>query len=175
MERMTRSRSSMRMPFGNYLRERKISVVSRAQGRAISVDNTPVCVHNSERRREHMSYSWQRWILDHWMLDGCRELQPVKLQQSKSSHRMRRHCRTSIKSFVLRRCHNLTRHLGVQAFFCYQETKEGEARKSMALSVARCFRKSVYFARKVVAWEGQWIEHRKIEIGERGYFAKTRS
>jgi hypothetical protein len=60
--------------------------------------------------------------------------------------------------------HNLTRHRAVQAFLRYQETKkEGETRDSMSLSVARCFRKDVHFARMIVSWERQWIAHRKIE------------
>jgi hypothetical protein len=107
-----------------------------------------------------MSYSCQRWILDHWMLDGCRfrKSQRVKLQQSKSLHRVRRHYEISIKSFVLKRLSSsaITSHatVAVQAFLGCQEIKrKGETRKSIALSVARCFRKGVYFARKIVSWE----------------------
>lgn len=68
------------------------------------------------------------------------------------------------------------RHEAVLAYLGLQQSKQpGETRLGMATTVARCFRKGLYFARRIVFWERQWIESRLIEEGQRGCLAKTRS
>lgn len=71
---------------------------------------------------------------------------------------------------------NMMRHQAVLAFLRLQEQrKPGESRKEMAFLVARCFGKGVYFSRKVISWEIEWIKEQSIEEGKRGCFSKTRS
>jgi len=68
----------------------------------------------------------------------------------------------------------IIRHEAVLAFLRIQQGKQlGETRESMAQIVARCFGKGVYFARKVVSWEIEWIGNRSISEGRRGCFVKT--
>jgi hypothetical protein len=45
----------------------------------------------------------------------------------------------------------------------------------MSYAVARCFGRGLYFARKVVQWELQWMRGEKIEEGKQGCFTKTSS
>ena len=43
------------------------------------------------------------------------------------------------------------------------------------MTIARCYEKGLYFSRKIVTWELQWIREGKIEEGRQGCFTKTRS
>lgn len=45
----------------------------------------------------------------------------------------------------------------------------------MALTVAKCYGKGSYFARKILQWKHTWILERKIEEGRQGCFSKTAS
>jgi len=72
--------------------------------------------------------------------------------------------------------HNLTRHQAVLGFLRYQKMTNGQdTRENISLAVARFFGKGIYFARKIITWERQWKANRKIEMGKRGCFVKTRS
>lgn len=71
---------------------------------------------------------------------------------------------------------NLMRHQVVLAFLKVQQQKKpGETREQLATIVARCFGKGIYFARRIVSWEIEWVEDRLIPEGKRGCFAKIRS
>ena len=71
---------------------------------------------------------------------------------------------------------NLTRHQAVLAFLYIQQSKRlGETRSQLAYSVARCFNRGWYFARRIITWELTWIKERIIEEGKRGCFSKVRS
>jgi hypothetical protein len=71
---------------------------------------------------------------------------------------------------------NLMRHEAVLAFLHIQKSKKlGETREYLALQVARCFGKGIYFARRIVTWEGDWLRDREIPEGKRGCFSKTKS
>jgi hypothetical protein len=71
---------------------------------------------------------------------------------------------------------NLTRHRAVLAFLKIQRSKQlGETREEQSYMVARCFGRGLYFARKIVEWERQWIRTNKIEEGRQGCFQKTSS
>lgn len=71
---------------------------------------------------------------------------------------------------------NLTRHQAVLAFLYIQQSKRlGETRSQLAYSVARCFNRGWYFARRIITWELTWIKERMIEEGKRGCFSKVRS
>jgi hypothetical protein len=53
---------------------------------------------------------------------------------------------------------NLMRHEAVLAFLHIQKSKQlGETREYLALQVARCFGKGIYFARRIVTWEEDWL------------------
>ena len=51
----------------------------------------------------------------------------------------------------------------------------GETRESMSSLVARTYEKGLYFERKLITWEREWIEKGVIAEGNRGCAAKTRS
>jgi hypothetical protein len=69
---------------------------------------------------------------------------------------------------------NLTRHRAVLALLYLTESRhDGETREELSYQVARSFKKGVYFARKIVEWEGMWLRERRIHEGKRGCFAKT--
>ena len=71
---------------------------------------------------------------------------------------------------------NLVRHQAVLSFLCMQEGKQlGETRDSMSRTVARCFGRGTYFARRLITWEIEWIKMRSISEGRRGCFAKVKS
>ena len=71
---------------------------------------------------------------------------------------------------------NLVRHQAVLSFLCMQEGKQlGEARDSMSRTVARCFGKGSYFARRLITWETELITTRSISEGRRGCFTKVKS
>jgi hypothetical protein len=71
---------------------------------------------------------------------------------------------------------NLMRHQAVFAFLQIQRAKKlGETREHLALQVARCFGKGIYFARRIVTWEREWLEDGAIPEGRRGCYTKTKS
>ena len=71
---------------------------------------------------------------------------------------------------------NLVRHQAVLSFLCMQEGKQlGEAGDSMSRTVARCFGKGTYFARRLITWEIEWVTSRSISEGRRGCFVKVKS
>ena len=71
---------------------------------------------------------------------------------------------------------NLVRHQAVLALlYTTKSRKEGETREELSLHASRGFGKGVYFARKLVEWEGTWIRERKISEGKRGCTAKISS
>ena len=71
---------------------------------------------------------------------------------------------------------NLVRHKAVLSFLRMQEGKQlGETRDSISRTVARCFGKGAYFARRLITWEIEWIKTRSISEGRRGCFAKVKS
>ena len=71
---------------------------------------------------------------------------------------------------------NLVRHQAVLSFLRMQEGKQlGETRESMSRTVARCFGKGTYFARRLITWEIEWIAMRTISEGRRGCFVKVKS
>lgn len=71
---------------------------------------------------------------------------------------------------------NLTRHHAVLAFLKLQQSRQAdETRIEMATTVARCFGRGVYFARKIVVWERTWLQDRQINVGKHGCFSKTSS
>jgi hypothetical protein len=71
---------------------------------------------------------------------------------------------------------NLDRHRAVLGFMKYQLSRRpGETREEMAVSVARYHHRGVYFARKIVYWEGLFLKGEKITEGKRGCHSKTRS
>ena len=62
---------------------------------------------------------------------------------------------------------NLTRHRAVLALlYTTQSRQGGETREELSYQVARAFRKGLYFARRVVEWEGNWIRERTIPKGK---------
>jgi len=68
------------------------------------------------------------------------------------------------------------RHQAVLAFLQLQlKPLYGETRQQMSFTVARTFGKGVYFSRKLVTWENEWMRGGLIEVGKRGCFAKTKS
>ena len=71
---------------------------------------------------------------------------------------------------------NLVRHQAVLSFLRMQEGKQlGETRDSMSRTVARCFGKGTYFARRLITWETEWIKTQNISEGRRGCFTKVKS
>ena len=71
---------------------------------------------------------------------------------------------------------NLTRDRAVLALLRTTEARrESETREDLSFCVSRAFGKGVYFARKLVEWEGTWIRSRSIPEGTRGCYAKTAS
>ncbi|KAA8907993.1 hypothetical protein FN846DRAFT_1021166 [Sphaerosporella brunnea] len=71
---------------------------------------------------------------------------------------------------------NLMRHQAVLGFLQIQRAKKlGESREHLALQVARCFGKGIYFARRIVSWEREWLEDGAIPEGKRGCYTKTKS
>ena len=71
---------------------------------------------------------------------------------------------------------DITRHEAV-LHFMQLSLRRGhiDTREKMALQVANCFGKGVYFARKIVQWEGTWIRSREIEEGRQGCYSKVQS
>lgn len=58
----------------------------------------------------------------------------------------------------------LIRHRAVLYFLKLQESrKPEETRESLALTVARCFQRGVYFSRKIISWEITWRYDGQIE------------
>ncbi len=43
----------------------------------------------------------------------------------------------------------------------------------MSENIARNYNKGVYFARKIVSWENQWLKNQEIILGKQGCFAKS--
>jgi len=74
---------------------------------------------------------------------------------------------------------NHTRHIAVLQFMNYQEriqeSGHRESRVTMALNVSRCFNRGIWFAKKLVTWERNWIDERCIPDGKQGCFSKTKS
>ena len=71
---------------------------------------------------------------------------------------------------------NRTRHQAVLHFLKVQQSsKSKESREDMALTVARCYGRGIYFARKLISWERTWIASQTIEEGKQGCFQKTSS
>lgn len=71
---------------------------------------------------------------------------------------------------------NLTRHRAVLSLlYTTRSRKEDETREELSLSASRAFGKGIYFARKLVEWEGTWIRERKISEGRQGCNAKITS
>ena len=69
---------------------------------------------------------------------------------------------------------NLTRHRAVLALlYMTQSRQTGDTREELSYQVARAFNKGLYFARRVVEWEGLWIRERNIPEGRQGCFAKV--
>ena len=59
----------------------------------------------------------------------------------------------------------LTRHEAVLSFLRIQQSKQqGVTCESMAQIVARCFKRGIYFAHKVVSWEIEWVQNRTIRL-----------
>jgi hypothetical protein len=71
---------------------------------------------------------------------------------------------------------NRTRHEAVLQLMKLSCAR-GSAKPShdMALTVAECYMKGPYFARKILQWTRRWILERKIEEGRQGCFSKTAS
>jgi hypothetical protein len=70
----------------------------------------------------------------------------------------------------------LMRHQVVLAFLRVQQGKQlGETREFLATVIARSYGKGPSFARRIITWEIEWIEGRKIKEGRRGCYMKTRS
>lgn len=69
---------------------------------------------------------------------------------------------------------NLTRHRAVLALlYMTQSRRDGDTREELSYNVARTFNKGLYFARRVVEWEGTWMRERYIPEGKRGCFSKV--
>ena len=69
---------------------------------------------------------------------------------------------------------NLTRHRAVLALlYTTKSRRNGETREELSYQVARAFNKGVYFARKIIEWEGMWIRERIIPEGKRGSHPRT--
>lgn len=69
---------------------------------------------------------------------------------------------------------NFTRHRAVLALLYMTRTRKGgDTREELSCHVARTFNKGLYFARRVVEWEGIWMRERKIPEGKQGCFVKT--
>lgn len=70
----------------------------------------------------------------------------------------------------------LMRHQTVLVFLRIQQRKqEGDSRESMAAMTSRCFGRGVYFARRIVTWEIEWLREKQIPEGKRGCFTKSQS
>jgi hypothetical protein len=68
------------------------------------------------------------------------------------------------------------RHRAVLVFLQLQlKPLHGETREQMSFTVARTFGRGVYFARKLVTWENEWMKGGRIEEGKKGCFVKTKS
>ena len=52
---------------------------------------------------------------------------------------------------------------------------QSRTRESLATMVAECYGKGPSFARRIITWEIEWMEGRKIKEGRRGCYEKTRS
>ena len=62
------------------------------------------------------------------------------------------------------------------AFLQVQQGRQlGETRESLATMVARCYGKGPSFARRIITWEIEWVEGRKITEGRQGCYMKTQS
>ena len=71
---------------------------------------------------------------------------------------------------------NLVRHRAVLALmYITRDRKLHETRDDLSHQVSRTYGRGVYFARKLVQWEGTWIRNRKIEVGRRGCNSKVTS
>ncbi|KAA8913091.1 hypothetical protein FN846DRAFT_886778 [Sphaerosporella brunnea] len=72
---------------------------------------------------------------------------------------------------------NLMRHQAVLAFLQIQKSKKlGETREHLALRVARCYGKGIYFTRRIVAWEREWMEDGVMQTERKqGCYTKTKS
>lgn len=71
---------------------------------------------------------------------------------------------------------NLTRHHAVLGLLYSMESRQlGETREQMPFNVTRSLGKGVFFAKKIVTWERQWLREGRIEDGRRGCFSKVRS
>ena len=71
---------------------------------------------------------------------------------------------------------NLIRHRAVLALLMtMQSRREGETREELSYQISRSYSKGMYFARRLVEWEGAWIRGRMIPEGTRGCYAKTSS
>jgi len=71
---------------------------------------------------------------------------------------------------------NLSRHRLVLAFLHVQIKKRDDRnRKEMAFEVAKCCGRGQYMARKIICWERDWMDHRKIPEGNQGCYVKSSS
>jgi hypothetical protein len=70
---------------------------------------------------------------------------------------------------------NRTRHEAVLHFMRLSRHENAGTRKEKALSVARCFGKGSFFARKIIHWERTWVSERSIEEGRQGCYSKVQS
>ena len=68
---------------------------------------------------------------------------------------------------------NLICHWAVLALLYMTQSHQNENHKELSYHVAQVFNKGLYFARKVVEWEGIWIQECNIPEGKWGCFAKT--
>ncbi len=69
---------------------------------------------------------------------------------------------------------NLRRHWAVLALlYSTKKRKANETQMEMAENIARNYNKGVYFAKKIVSWENQWLINQKITLGQLGCFAKS--
>lgn len=71
---------------------------------------------------------------------------------------------------------SLRRHRAVLALLLTtQSRRHGETREELSYQISRSYGKGIYFARKLVEWEGTWIRDREIPEGVQGCYAKTSS
>jgi hypothetical protein len=70
----------------------------------------------------------------------------------------------------------LSRHRSVLAFLHLQiKRRDDTGRKEMAYEVAKCCGRGQYMARKIIHWEREWMDHRRIPEGNQGCFVKSSS
>lgn len=113
-------------------------------------------------------------LIDHSIsqISNDTEIQ-YKLQQNLAIHAIER--KLSDKKLILNK-QTVVRYQAVAAFLRVQQGKQLEEKRiDMAKMVARCFGKGIYFARKIITWEIEWMRDNLISEGRRGCFAKTRS